>query len=132
MRDKDRNLCYNVPEQQLNYDDARSHCQSNGGDLVIADSDNKKSPVKRLYLMSYHLNIGVDVWVGLKDAIGANNEADYKWVNGQTNTYNNWASGQPSMASKRCVIMKCNYFSEFYDRDCSDLNHFVCEKGRII
>ena len=110
------------------WEDAKAYCESVGGHLATISSKEENDALFN-YMRSLNLKIA---YFGYSDAA---TEGEWKWVNGETNIYNNWHSGEPNGRSSE------NY-AEFYyqfndgtwndgdfDRGVttSDESNFICE-----
>ncbi|KAG8547800.1 hypothetical protein GDO81_027470, partial [Engystomops pustulosus] len=90
-----RQKCYRIydpKDESLHWDDARSRCQSFGGNLVTINDDLVQS-----FLMSNLKNITDDVWIGLHDK---NKENKFVWTDQSGVYYTNWVKGWPQPRSR--------------------------------
>lgn len=87
----DNNL-YKVFDTQISWENANNYAKYSGGHLVTIGSSDESSYVNSLVkdggMNSY--------WIGLEDTQA---EKNYQWVTGESLSYTNWSSGNPSYSS---------------------------------
>jgi hypothetical protein len=107
-------LCRGSPRTWL---EARDHCLSLGGDLVVIESEEENA-----FITAQDV---VDPWIGLSD-IGT--EGSFVWVDGQAPDYAPWNEGQPddSGGDEDCGHLYSD-FGTWNDNNCASLLQFVCE-----
>lgn len=101
------------------WQDARSHCQTIGGDLVSITSAGEQSAV-------YNGLVGTnrsDLWIGLSDIA---QEGLFKLVDGSTPTYTNWYPGNPDDGYSNEDCAEMNYGDYAHD---GHWNDFPCDNG---
>ena len=106
-----------------NHDQARSHCQRGGADLVtpINRTDNRA-----LYQAVQDSNLGGDFWLGYVDPDGRGNQSG-AYVGIQSNqTF--WARGSPYDGSRSCARYRSRDNNDgWHDRGCGWNYRFICE-----
>ncbi|XP_072010312.1 macrophage mannose receptor 1-like isoform X1 [Engystomops pustulosus] len=126
-----RQKCYRIydpKDESLHWDDARSRCQSFGGNLVTINDDLVQS-----FLMSNLKNITDDVWIGLHDK---NKDNKFVWTDQSGVYYTNWAKGWPQPRSRLwsdtdCVAIQHGYVvgdGTWIEEDCSLERGYICQK----
>ncbi|XP_045160090.1 perlucin-like isoform X2 [Mercenaria mercenaria] len=110
--------CYRFVDEQLTYDNARSHCIVHEAHLVHVDTE----------LENEFLN--ASFWIGLADI---NTEGKFEWDgSSKAVSFDNWGPGQPDNAGgkEHCVHYydqaKQNY--KWNDHVCGRLFKSICEK----
>ncbi|XP_029313971.1 macrophage mannose receptor 1 [Cottoperca gobio] len=90
--------CYKivVGKEKKNWQDARTHCINEGGNLISITNAREQA-----FLTTQMLNYNEDLWIGMNDV---NMEMRFLWTNGIGVSYTNWAKGYPSTVYD-CVIM---------------------------
>lgn len=59
-------------------------------------------------------------WLGVDKTSGT-----WAWTDGETNSYTNWASGEPSVAGQCAQIQKSD--GKWYAADCDRSSYLACE-----
>ncbi|KAM6977347.1 macrophage mannose receptor 1 [Aplochiton taeniatus] len=82
--------CYKivVGSDKNTWQEARSYCIHQGGNLVSILSDKEQA-----FLTTKMLNYPEDLWIGMNDV---NWEMRFLWTEGRGVTYTNWAKGHPT------------------------------------
>ncbi|XP_041458281.1 macrophage mannose receptor 1-like isoform X1 [Lytechinus variegatus] len=127
------NRCYRMggyeETDRYSWEDSRSVCQGEGGNLVGIHSQ----PVQSL-LASMLLDIEGDVWIGFSDE-GSNGQ--YHWTDGKPAVYVNWFPGEPTghislpgAPARNCVEMLNTqwYAGMWSDSECSNAIGYICER----
>ena len=78
---------YQLTSQALSWLEAQAEAESLGGNLVIINDAAEQTWLNQTFGNSDRL------WIGLSDR---NMEGDFQWVNDDSSTYRNWASGEPN------------------------------------
>ncbi|XP_072010898.1 macrophage mannose receptor 1-like [Engystomops pustulosus] len=123
--------CYRIfdaTNDSVHWDDARSRCQSFGGNLVAINDDLVQS-----FLMSNLRNVTDDVWIGLHDK---NKENKFVWTDQSGVYYTNWAKGWPqhfrgSWSVTDCVAFQHGNILEagtWIEEVCSLKRGYICQK----
>ena len=114
---------YAITKESMNWDDARSMAQEQGGDLVTIHSEEENSIVADL--------VGDElVWLGASDdgdrIEGAfethysDSEDGWRWVDGRDLTYYNWGSNEPNdLGGEDCLRTHSSEFGKWNDVDCT-------------
>lgn len=122
------NRCWYLEKTLLNYDDARTTCQSKGGDLAIFNSAKEEIEVRD------SVGVSQSSWIGLNDL---NEEGTFTWTDGTTPAYtrwnrrpkqpDNWAwDGKPG--SENCVEIRQTYGYRWNDKRCYYTLPSICSK----
>lgn len=80
---------YQVFNEYLTWRDAKDYCQSVGGHLVTITSAGEQNFLENLLLNGTKIRY----WLGLTDEL---TEGTWKWITGETYSFNNWYSGEPN------------------------------------
>ena len=83
---------YKIIDTGLNWNDAKTYCESLGGHLVTITSGVEQAFVEELVV-----NRGTKgfYWTGgIRNSLG-----DFVWITGEKFSYSNWGNGEPSNAS---------------------------------
>ncbi|XP_022795998.1 perlucin-like protein [Stylophora pistillata] len=123
--------CYHASSSPRNQREARSFCQSLGGDLVKITSAEENEFV--LYLARKFAGNGKPTWIGL---FWHPESVAYYWTDRSVPTYTNWAPDEPNgFAKEPCVEMytgstrlpfKANGY--WNDVPCTPKYNTVCKK----
>ena len=104
------------------WEEAKQYCEQLGGHLAVINDVNENA-----FLYSYMLNCGYEsAYFGFIDE---NQDGNWKWVDGTTGNYTNWAGGEPSSLSEPYGM----YYYKFTDgtwndgRWGDDTTAFICE-----
>ncbi len=85
---------YRYYTDTMNWEDAESYCESQGGHLVTITSEGEQNAIFE-YLQDVAGD--TDIWIGFKDT---ETEGDWStWVTGEAVTYTNWGYGEPDDGS---------------------------------
>lgn len=90
------NHYYSVFNDDLTWSQARTACEKMGGHLVTIGGANENNFVKSL-ISSQSKGL---YWIGAKLT-----DSGWSWVNGESFTYTNWATGQPSGGENYCEML---------------------------
>ncbi|TKS87642.1 Macrophage mannose receptor 1 [Collichthys lucidus] len=83
--------CYKIVDNdndKKNWQDARSHCVNQGGNLVSILNEKEQA-----FLTTQMVRYNDDLWTGMNDV---NWEMRFVWTDGKRISYTNWAKGHPS------------------------------------
>jgi len=99
-------FCYFMNgSRQVEWDDARTMCkeQDADADLAVITSETQNNFLYDL-INSNTQDSWYGTWIGLKRNASAQN--NFYWVDGTplSGQYSNWARGEPSMISEKCVL----------------------------
>jgi len=124
--------CFLLNSTFSNHEEARLTCNATGGMLA-----NVKEVEQQTFLNNFLFNtsaVEIGVWIGGTRLIGPiGNETNFRWGDGTSIGYANWATGSPTpLVGKNCVAMQSRFsFFEtegtWKDVSCSSPNYFVCE-----
>ncbi|MDA7860254.1 hypothetical protein N9B03_03695 [Akkermansiaceae bacterium] len=78
---------FQVVEGNFTWKEAKANAEATGGRLAVLDTQEKIDSISDL-LESFDGSL----WIGLTDEV---NEGEWKWINGEALTVNNWGTGQP-------------------------------------
>ncbi|XP_041824858.1 macrophage mannose receptor 1 [Melanotaenia boesemani] len=126
--------CYKffVGNENKNWQDARTHCIQEGGNLVSIVSDKEQA-----FLTTQMLLHNDDMWIGMNDI---NWEMHFLWTDGKGVSYTNWAKGHPTMAPDGryfmdevfdCVLMvgsSTKLKGQWKVEDCGSKRGFICKR----
>ncbi|GFN79590.1 C-type mannose receptor 2 [Plakobranchus ocellatus] len=122
--------CIKLYNDERLWQDARTACQQDGGDLVkVQDDCMSKSIEEQIKSRPADDNF----WIGLSDQI---KEGTWRWLDDdEAVIYKNWAPGQPNnhqvSGHKRgqdCVEIGSHKKAQWNDQDCNVAYKFICEK----
>ncbi|XP_046562381.1 C-type lectin lectoxin-Lio2-like [Haliotis rubra] len=110
-------LCYKITPNGSSSSSLSSLCQSEGGRLVVLNSQEKQEFMASL---QRHDDVPGTLWVGMQRL--ENNV--FTWQDGSTYVWM-WGSNQPNdIADQICVV---SFNGEFSNRNCNQKNKAVCE-----
>ena len=110
------------------WEEAQAYCQARGGHLAVINNE-----AENIALFNYMKNQGHNTaYFGLSDAT---QEGTWTWVNGESVTFTNWASGEPNSENSNEDYASFYYkFSDgkwndgnFNHGTINDTNAFICE-----
>ena len=110
---------YRLVETGLEWTQAKSNCEADGGALLKIDSASEDQQVEVTLVGGPQ-----EVWIGLSDA---DNDGIYVWTDGTPPSFTNW-NGAPSISSPDCVV-KNTYTSDglWYTKGCGTNKAALCE-----
>jgi cysteine-rich repeat protein len=98
----------------MSWDQAAATCADNGGQLVTFDSLNEQERISRRF--------PGPIWIGAR----LDGDGNFAWATGQPMNYRDFAPGEPNLLkAQHCVALDID--GRWYNRECKDLNRFVCE-----
>ncbi|XP_073344522.1 macrophage mannose receptor 1 [Pagrus major] len=128
--------CYNifVGDDSKKWQEARTYCQSQRGNLVSVVSQREQA-----FLTTQMLKYNEDLWIGMNDV---NWEMHFVWTDGKGMSYTNWAKGHPRTVPDG----RYSYMDEEYDcvimvggvskttgswkvEDCHAKHGFICKRN---
>ncbi|XP_069552423.1 macrophage mannose receptor 1 [Brachyistius frenatus] len=130
-----RGKCYKFVSgsDSKNWQDARAHCISQGGNLVSIPNDREQA-----FLTTQMLHYNTDLWIGMNDI---NWEMHFVWTDGKGILYTNWAKGHPTSAPDGrfffdemfdCVVMVGStpkQTGQWKVEDCHSKQGFICKRN---
>ncbi|KAK6177834.1 hypothetical protein SNE40_012721 [Patella caerulea] len=114
--------CIFVSNTQKNFDDALTHCKTDGGTLTFVETGADRNFIKDNFDLeiSYHL-------VGGTNRYGTNSSGlFYSWLNG-TPVGGLWAPGEPDGGVDKCNAISPEHDYFIRDIGCANLYRFICE-----
>nr|XP_019942865.1 PREDICTED: macrophage mannose receptor 1 [Paralichthys olivaceus] len=129
-----RGKCYKIvtSDDNKNWQDARTYCTNQGGNLVSIVNDKEQA-----FLTTQMLRYNEDFWIGMNDV---NWEMHFVWTDGKGISYTNWAKGHPTSAPDGrfsfekydCVIMVrsvSKLTGKWKVEDCEAKKGFICKRN---
>uniref|UniRef100_A0A665X210 Macrophage mannose receptor 1 n=1 Tax=Echeneis naucrates TaxID=173247 RepID=A0A665X210_ECHNA len=128
--------CYKfvVGNDKKNWQDARTSCINQGGNLVSIVNEREQA-----FLTTQTLNYNGDIWIGMNDV---NWEMHFVWTDGKGISFTNWAKGHPTSVPEGrfslsdemydCVIMvggSSKISGSWKVDDCYSKQSFVCKRN---
>nr|XP_020445154.1 macrophage mannose receptor 1-like [Monopterus albus] len=103
--------CYKivVGHENKNWQDARTYCINQGGNLVSIASETEQA------FLTQMLGYSEDLWIGMNDV---NWEMHFVWTDGKGISYTNWAKGHPVSVPDRHSFAD-EVISTFISKPCS-------------
>ena len=113
------NRCYSYVASGVNWDIAKTNCQSAGAWLSTIESE-------AVWSFVWGLTPGnANTWIGLNDIA---TETTFVWEHGDTHTYRNWGPNEPGGGTgENCVVLYSDYGGKFDDAGCSYNFAYICE-----
>ncbi|KAM9839148.1 macrophage mannose receptor 1 [Aulostomus maculatus] len=128
-----RGKCYKFVEEKKNWQDARTYCKNQGGNLVSITNVHEQA-----FVTTQILRFKNDLWIGMNDV---NWEMHFVWTDGKGITYTNWAKGHPISSPGRYYfiteVLDCVLIVRSPDKhigfwkvdDCNAENSFICKRN---
>jgi hypothetical protein len=120
--------CYEFVAERVVWSVAEEACVAWGGQLASVESLEEDA-----FLAAWPAQLGVPagdgtgIWLGATDALSEN---QFLWPDNTPLIFAGWAPNQPDNgAGLDCVEKRNDATALWYDRRCTDLNPFVCERG---
>ncbi|XP_047205018.1 macrophage mannose receptor 1 [Girardinichthys multiradiatus] len=125
--------CYKFVGEKMTWQNARTHCQQQGGNLVSIANEKEQ-----VFLTTQLLSQNDDLWIGMNDV---NWEMHFVWTDGKAISFTNWAKGHPTSSPDGryfrdeefdCVIMVASTLKikgQWKVEDCGAKRSFVCKKN---
>uniref|UniRef100_A0A4W6CH01 Macrophage mannose receptor 1 n=1 Tax=Lates calcarifer TaxID=8187 RepID=A0A4W6CH01_LATCA len=119
--------CYKivVGNDNKNWQDARTYCINQGGNLVSIVTEREQA-----FLTTQMLRYNEDFWIGMNDV---NWEMHFVWTDGKGISYTNWAKGHPTSMFD-CVIMVgsiTKLTGLWKVEDCHAKKGFICKRNIV-
>ncbi|KAM8913238.1 uncharacterized protein AB9W97_008515 isoform 1-T1 [Spinachia spinachia] len=128
-------MCYYFPFsdaiQRRSWQEARSFCRNQGGDLAVIDTREKLMAITGLINYQYPLSSPATFgfWMGLTDV---EEEESWKWLDGTRLTEGYWNDGEPnnSGGNEDCVATypRTNPFKSWNDVPCNYQLKWICQR----
>ncbi|XP_045209803.2 macrophage mannose receptor 1-like isoform X2 [Mercenaria mercenaria] len=125
VKDSKTAYCYKFSDETLNWFQAQSACQSEGGQLTsINNYEEERFIADRLFGFS-----SPALWIGMNDL---NSHVGYHWVDGTGFGYFNWAPGEPNNVGEyeHCgeVIVGGRNRAKWNDARCDARKGYICKR----
>ena len=112
--------CYKFSSRALNWNAAKSACESFGSDLVVINSQTE--------LQALTSKVSQTVWIGMHR--DPKDKSCWLWVDGSRSTYTHWYKGEPNSLHEECAEMYPKVYGwKWNDLPCSRARLYVCETG---
>jgi hypothetical protein len=115
---------YRVGRGGSNWFEAELDCESDGGHLVVIDSQSEND-----FVLSQMIGGAVtptDLWIGLSDHV---DEGTMVWVTGEPLSFENFEPDEPNDANgEDCIQLVAN--GQWNDAGCKAASDYVCECDR--
>ncbi|XP_066518027.1 CD209 antigen-like protein C [Hoplias malabaricus] len=110
---------YYLFNNKKSWSEARQECRNKGADLLIISSKEEQEFFKKQ---------DVHAWLGLTDA---EEEGEWKWVNGSLMTTTFWKGGEPNNANQGedCAVFtpSTDPLNTWNDMPCTESEKWICE-----
>uniref|UniRef100_A0A7N6A7T8 Macrophage mannose receptor 1 n=1 Tax=Anabas testudineus TaxID=64144 RepID=A0A7N6A7T8_ANATE len=117
--------CYKfvVGTGNKNWQDARTDCINQGGNLASVVSEREQA-----FLTTQMLNFKEDFWIGMNDV---NWEMHFVWTDGKGISYTNWAKGHPTSVPDGLYSFMDEVVSASTSKveDCHSKKGFICKRN---
>ena len=118
-------VLYYISSDTQTWTNARSKCQSMGGDLVTMTTAEENAHVKSLLSSAS----SADYWMGLTDI---SLEGDWMYVDGSRPTFPDWDPGEPS-GDGDCNTFRVSESYRWNDIGCGYSRRYVCKTpGKLV
>ncbi len=119
--------CYFIVKDTMNWDYANRTCAESRATLAVPNSQSEQAYIRDLFLKEFDQHPFTELWIGCNDI-----EEEGNWqhcpLKGDTNGYENWASGEPNNDfSSDCGTMLLNVNGHWDDYPCTNELYAVCE-----
>ena len=64
-------------------------------------------------------------WIGLQRTTGVATKANYKWITGETSTYDHWVTGEPNGSGNCGRLLGDGQWADYY---CDTTFSYICER----
>ena len=123
------NNCYRYVNQELNWNDAKKHCQSLPSKLVAIHSEEEMNFLEQKVVHGVNFKSGgsTGIWIG-----GYEINGKWNWDDGSEFDWKNWEKTQPNAPKVTDTIDDCAYLwtterYEWADARCDDYSFpFIC------
>lgn len=119
--------CYEFFDELVAWDTAEQRCVAWGGYLATVESSEENG-----FIAGWPSALGVTnaagsgIWLGGTDAT---TDGDFLWRNDGPLSFENWGPNQPDNgAGVDCIEQRNDGSASWYDRRCTDVQRYVCEK----
>ncbi|XP_052217153.1 uncharacterized protein LOC127835020 isoform X2 [Dreissena polymorpha] len=122
-------LCVKVHSEAKLWENARTQCRQEGGDLVVLDSPLKLHLIQT-ELTSMGLDDGVMLWIGAHEMPTLLPlPRHFNWANGQpVDMSYGWAPGEPEGYNQHCVTINHAGGYTLHDNICWFIHKFICQR----
>ena len=110
-------LFYKAYTTELDYEDAKAQCESDGTFLAVPRSQTQNDFFADLLTLNWDENL----WIGINDI---EEEGSFVAVDGSDVSWTNWGTYHPDGAGDGVYID--NWNGRWFDSDVSDTRVFVC------
>ncbi|KAJ7381613.1 hypothetical protein OS493_040151 [Desmophyllum pertusum] len=112
--------CYKFISQAVNWNAAKSACETLGSKLVVINSQAE------LQALASKITGGQTTWIGFyRDP---KDKSRWLWVDGSRSTYTHWRSKEPNNVREECAEMYSKRYGwEWNDGSCSNSRPYFCE-----
>lgn len=121
-------LCVHITIGHLNWDEARSACKQEEGDLVVLDTREKVELMKSTLRNNKDYNSHLSYWIGARDHSHHNN---FHWTNHAPvdKSETDWGDFEPDIHNQQdCVAMIRKDSYKWHDKPCNETRSFICER----
>ena len=110
--------CYKFSSKALNWNAAKSACETLGSNLVVINSQTE--------LQALTSKESQKTWIGLHR--DRKDKSRWLWVDASRPTYSHWNTGEPNNLHEECAEMYPKIHGwKWNDQSCSDACLHVCE-----
>uniref|UniRef100_A0A3Q3EYZ7 C-type lectin domain-containing protein n=1 Tax=Labrus bergylta TaxID=56723 RepID=A0A3Q3EYZ7_9LABR len=122
-----KNKCYFFSSRTLTWSSSRAWCQTQGGDLLVIDSDPEQvGGLKQKENMKLLYHSGSKLWIGMTDA---DVEGEWSWVDGRIGTEpDDWRQEDPLGEDCGHIDTSENALTSWMDGSCKKPYGWICEK----
>ncbi|MEO0969129.1 MAG: lectin-like protein, partial [Cyanobacteria bacterium J06639_18] len=106
---------YLVTDTAMTWEEAQSHAESIGGNLVTINDAAEEEWLKTTFGSTEEL------WIGLTDK---NVEGQFEWSSGEALTYTNWVPGEPNNSNGGDYV-RMNYQNQWGDKENTPLRGII-------
>ena len=112
-------LFYKAYTTELDYEDAKAQCESDGTFLAVPRSQTQNDFFADLLTLNWDENL----WIGINDI---EEEGSFVAVDGREVSWTNWRSGEPSGIGDGVKIVGYDAYNRWSVTFASNTNKFVC------
>ena len=114
--------CYeSLTTDNLDWNGALDNCSSTNRRLARVLNDEMSEEIERITQDTD------EYWIGLSRQ---DSNSEFMWSDGSSLSYTRWSSGHPKDGLD-CVSVRGDG-TEWYSRNCSEVNPYVCEEGELL
>jgi len=110
---------YEFHPEKLNWFSASKICEVNLGNLATITNLRTQNYLQDRFGSRSSSKF---MWIGASDH---GRQGNWKWINGESFGFTNWASGSPT--GENCLQFNCKSKGAWMDEDCRDEKPFLCE-----